>query len=793
MLLHVYSSGATQHIVKLYNQVGIKAKFITSSFLKDQDMLGVTHVIVDSIISLEAAGRVLKETKLYQGGKPTFKAMMGSMIRTESKISKQPVDLMAGLSPKQLYTRQGQVIFFKLLKKITSPKSYARISPPNITRIVSDTNILAYAEKRASDLGGEIVMIGLDTETKQEGLVTGKSGKCHWIYNMIELVQATFATKKKDGQYDLFTTVFEFKRKCDYDNIVRICSSDYPKVFSNAHYDIEQFLHWQIPIVNLGWDVEYYSRSITPDLTGYYSLGLNAAIWNRHIQTWKDLTNHKTDRNETQYQAFIKYSGLDTHWTTATAIQQMLSAGGQNLKNYLMKQEFDGLTSFMNLQLLPIDEDVQMKMLADATTSRVDNGKWFKQATGLNHTQNKKLLPLFRTLHFNMRKFGYPDMGQLSSLSEKELSGLKNSHPFWEAAINKFLDAKHGEKDGSTFLQYIKYYQSHDLNKERPYFDYSMSQYITATLRYASKQSNAWCGGNVQNISAYHRKQYKVSAPQVIISIDAPQSEARTVGYLSQCLTIINVLEDPNLDYHIFNAANAVFKKPYETITILERKLSKPPGFGFFYGQKWHGLMLTLGVKAMRQLRETMGLGTHVSLPAVAKMASDGIDSLYWEIRKRYYPIVVDKYRRTSRVPTITGYSPILISDINQGTTVRTVVCIDGQHTSAHINMIGGVRMLYKFLYGDKPIERSMYPYLQLHDEIQARCDDHFTVKEVDDYTEELFRNMYIVHGRQLIIPRGVPVFGQTLFDLKGDEIERTEEVNNMTLREVNDAKQFKH
>lgn len=792
MLLHVYDGGSYVHISKFYKDLGIPAKFVAASYLRPQDFVGCESVVVDSLRSLAAVENKVSNAKLYVGGKPTFKAMMGSSIITKCNYTGTVFRLMAGMSYKFLYSRLGKIIYAKLLKKITHPHKYLKLSKPNINVSKSDADIMSLAEARAASLGGVIVQVSIDVETKQEAIITSKEGdKSYWIYSMIELFQATFATRTPRGEYDLWTVVIPFKTQRNYDNITAICMSKYPKSTSNGHYDIEQLLHWRIPVYNWLWDVEYYARSVTPDLKGFYSLGMTAGIWLRDVVAWKDLTDHKTDRDMAQQKAFLLYSGLDTHNTAAIALQQMHSAKGQNLKNYMMKREFDGLTCFMNLQLLPVDKELNEKMLEDATIKRQDNAAWFKDATGLNPGQDQKLMVLFKRLHLNLQMLGYKDLGKLDSLQEKNLSGLQVSHPFISAAIEKFLDAKHGEKDGSTFLQYIKYYCCEDHTRQFPYFDYSMNQYIAKTMRYASSSSNAWCGGNVMNISGYYRQQYYIPEGQVGVSIDAPQSEARTVGYLAECLTIINVLENPELDYHIFNAANAVFIKPYETITKVERTLSKPAGFGFFYGQSWHGLMLTLGVEAMRELRDILGLPETTPLSAVAKKVSSGIDSLYWEIRKRYYPVVVEKYRRTSRVPCITGYAPLLTGDIGQGETVRTVVCIDGQHTSAHINMVGGVRMLYGFLYGDTPIERETYPYLQLHDEIQARTSARFTVGEIDDYTEKLFANKYIVNGRVLTIPRGVPVFGMNLGVLKEDEIPRTEEVRSLTLQQAVDN--YKH
>ena len=786
MLLHVYEAGSYLHIAKFYKQLGISAKFVTASYLRPQDFVGCESVVVDGLRSLAAVSNKVSNAKLYEGGKPTFKAMMGSTIMTKCNYTGTVFRLMAGLSNKTLYTRVGQIIYAKLLKKFTHPRSYLKISPPNITVSKSDTDVMMAAEARAFKLSGTIVAIAIDVETKQEGLITSKEGdESYWIYSMIELFQATFCIQKPDKSYDLWTVVIPFKTQRNYDNIKTICASRYPKSTSNGHYDIEQLLHWRIPVVNWAWDVEYYMRSVTSDLTGFYSLGMTAAIWNLDVVAWKDLTDHKSDRNMAQEQAFLLYSGLDTHWTAASTLQQMHAARGQNLKNFQMKREFDGLTAFMNLQLLEVDKECNDRMLADATIKRQDNTKLFKDATGFNPSQDQKLMSLFKNLHLNLNKMGYKDLGKLESLQEKNLSGLQTAHPFVSAAIDIFLDAKHGEKDGSTFLQYIKYYQCKDLQRDKPYFDYSMSQYTAKTMRYASKSSNAWCGGNVMNISGYYRQQYIIPEGQVGVSIDAPQSEARTVGYLAQCITIIDVLEDPKLDYHIFNAANAVFIKPYEVISKVERNLSKPVGFGFFYGQSWYGLMLTMGVEAMRELRDILELPEKTPLSAVAKQVSLGIDSLYWEIRKRYYPVVVEKYRRTSRVPCITGYSPIIIGDIKQGETVRTVVCIDGQHTSAHINMIGGVKLLYGFLFGETPIERETFPYLQLHDEMQVKTSDRFTIQEIDDYTEKCFANSYIVNGRLMSIPRGIPVFGTNLGQLKDDEIPRTPEVMGLTLKQA--------
>jgi hypothetical protein len=99
--------------------------------------------------------------------------------------------------------------------------------------------------------------------------------------------------------------------------------------------------------------------------------------------------------------------------------------------------------------------------------------------------------------------------------------------------------------------------------------------------------------------------------------------------------------------------------------------------------------------------------------------------------------------------------------------------------------MIGGVKMLNNFLYSEGRIERSVYPTLQLHDEIQAIADENLTVQEIDDYTEDLFKNAYEVHGRTMSIPRGTPVFGLKMHQLKHDEMERTPEYLATKLKDL--------
>jgi hypothetical protein len=781
MLLHIHTKGATHHLYKLYRLQGIPVKIVNYRFIRKADVASCTAIVVDSYDALNNVGFHLTNSELHEGGKASFKNLFAASILTAVRETGHVVRLLGGMTANQLYVRVNRILYIQALKKLTHAHTYQRISDPNIMYVTSDIDVLDRAEAK-----GKIILIATDTETKQEGiLVNEDTNESYWIYNMIELVQYTFVYKLSDGSYQLDTYVIPFKKLHSYNNIKKINASPYPKATSNGHYDLEQFLHWRVPLVNWLWDVEYYLRSITSELEGHYNLNANAALWNLNITYWKDLTSHNKDRKPSQQNAFIKYSGLDTHWTAATTINQLAKATPANLKNYMLKRQFDGLTAWMNILLLPIDAKLNHELKLKAAKKYETNARIIKEATGLNPTQSEKLYPLFKKLHLIMRMLGYQDLGKLPNLQEKNLNGLLVSHPFMEAIVNALLDAKHGEKDIATFLNYIKYYKAKDIHKTTPYFDYGMSQYITLTLRYASSQSNAWCGGNIQNINYKYRAQFDAPKGKVFVSIDAPQSEARTVGYQSECMTIINVLENPELDYHIFNAANAVFKQPYDTIDKEKRTLSKPAGFGFFYGQTFAGLAKTLGVLNLRKIRKLLGYDDKTSLISVAKAISTGIDKLYWEIRGRYYPKVIAKFLKYGRVICMTGYAPVICSDINKQGTTNTIVCIDGQHTSAYINMIGGVKMLNNFLYSEGRIERSVYPTLQLHDEIQAIADENLTVQEIDDYTEDLFKNAYEVHGRIMSIPRGIPVFGLKMHQLKHDEMERTPEYLATKLKDL--------
>ena len=133
---------------------------------------------------------------------------------------------------------------------------------------------------------------------------------------------------------------------------------------------------------------------------------------------------------------------------------------------------------------------------------------------------------------------------------------------------------------------------------------YSMTVESTETFRFASNLDPFERGLNSHTIPRGLRFQYEPPAGQVFVSGDGSQIEARWVAYLSRCLDLIALFNDPTRHVHQENAI-LVFGHPVEKDSP-DYRLAKALVHGVHYREGPFKMSVDLGVpvKVTRKLRQ---------------------------------------------------------------------------------------------------------------------------------------------------------------------------------------------
>lgn len=410
------------------------------------------------------------------------------------------------------------------------------------------------------------------------------------------------------------------------------------KIFQNGLYDNLYFLRWNLPVHNWLYDTQHLFHSWYSELPK--RLDFITAFAVRDVRYWKD------DSAGGEWELF-EYNARDC-WATMNAfLSLMLEAPDWAITNYLA--EFPMVFPCLHMEADGLSLDKQ----------KFDEGK--AEAECKVEERKKKLTAWFGE-SFNP---GSPDqckrllkvlgMGDVESADAKAMNACAAVHPFNELIVSEILAYRKQAKLLSTYFVWDKFWNG------RLY--YKLNPAGTDTGRLASSESSFWCGLQAQNIPQGKAVKSWIVADDgwLLAENDYSQSEARCVGYLSGCESLINLVESDK-DFHKYNAS-AFFGVPYEQIDKPLRDLAKRVNHGSAYNMGPSVLLDTMGPKKVAEARLLLKLPAKWTLLQVCQHLLRTYELTYPEVKKDWYDSIKREISMSKKLVSPLGWTRYFFSD----------------------------------------------------------------------------------------------------------------------------------
>lgn len=526
---------------------------------------------------------------------------------------------------------EAQMVFKRYISKITQPEKWFPQTSFSWT-VLTAANEAQWYEKFSSAR-----LIAVDIETREDCPL-----------RIIDMVG--YCALFHDGS--THSVVIELKTFDDVMLMRKWNKLAAPKVMQGGTYDAVYFLRYGCPLHNWLYDTAnlfhcWYSE--LPKRLDYLT-----AFCIREIRFWKDDGKSGGIRR-------LEYNAKDCWATLMACCNLLLEMPEWAKQNYLL--EFP-----MNFPFIHVECD----------GLAVDPVAWKKSQAEVEGKMNASLTNLQTWIHpdFNpsspvqvkklLRVLGVVPRDQdVESSDEKALVAASALHPLNARILSEILEYRGWAKLKSTYLVDDKLWNGRA--------HYRINANGTDSGRGSSQESSFWCGFNIQNIPGGGEVKSTLIVDDGwdgLAECDKAQSEARCVGYLSGCKSLIDLVESDK-DYHSWNAA-AFFGVPYDqiwssvankTINKPLRDLSKRTNHGANYNMGAGVMLQTIGPTKVSEARTLLKLPTEWTLLQVCQYLLDQYARTYPEVKKDWYDHIKRTIKLTHKIVSPSGWTRYFFSD----------------------------------------------------------------------------------------------------------------------------------
>ncbi|CAN5950706.1 unnamed protein product [Sphagnum jensenii] len=435
----------------------------------------------------------------------------------------------------------------------------------------------------------------------------------------------------------------------------------------------------------------------------------------------------------------MSYNGKDTYYTALVALALIKELPEYAWTNYL--QEFPIVFPCILCEhtgikwdeergkLLKEEVDKQLASELRSLQTMVGNSKF-------NPGSPKQTTELFAIL-------GSKD---ITSSGKVQLDKVSSRHP-----LNKFILDKIVRYRSNVKLS-TSYFKDGVAWLERVF--YALNPHGTDTGRLASRESQFWCGLQIQNIPREDDekpvtiKQAFVSDPGFFFGeADFSQAETRGTAYLSGDTVLIAVVEDESKDFHSWNASQ-FFGIAYEKLCLSLKKgtkyvhkrlnkkiinVAKRTNHGANYNMGAGVMVDTMGISKVIEARILLGLPKYYTVIKVCEYLLQRFDKTYVVVRGAWYEKVIEMVESTQRLVGPTGWTRLCFGNPRKNKRdLNALVAHPPQSLNA---MLLNKAFLEVFLHVWLPNTNDFKLHAQIHDSIlfsyrKGRKDLALKVKE---------------------------------------------------------------
>lgn len=643
-------------------------------------------------------------------------------------------------SPRYLtYSKELPFLISRWVQKLSNPNfpAFPELDWENL----SSTNIDRFYEEAKSAL-----LISIDIETKNvpvDPLIcssTKPEFKGIWVYlhkgmskgkkkyipvaPVISMVGYSLLLKNPNGTLYSKTGVLHINSMVDIEYMRKFNLLPAAKIMQNGGYDSTYFLRYNAPVHNYVYDTFVAMHAWYAELPR--NLAFITSLFDRDYVYWKDEGEH----------GMAQYNAKDCHntlWSMVHIIDQWPSWAAENYyENFRMQYPCIQCSAEGFLVDLPERARLYKERLlvVERDLKRLDK----IIAPGFNPASPKQVLTVMKGLGYRKAK----------SSDKPAMAAFRESNPIYEIVGGLIESVRKNRKAISNYFE-------SQLCADR--FLYELNPAATDTGRMASKASNLWCGGNVQNQPLYAKSQYIADPGYVLCNTDAKQSESRTTAYMSEDQNLIAAVESP-LDFHRVNASK-FFGIMYEKIDEAIRNLSKRVNHGANYNMQEGMLIQTMGRKNVFRAQKLLGLPATMSLVDVARYLLQCFDRTYPDVRGKFYNEIIYEIQTTSKLVGPTGWTRFCFGNpANSKPELNSYVAHGPQSFSVKI-----INEAFFEAWRYQIRESKIRLKAQVHDDIIWQCKQEHC-KESADVISKLMSKPYVVRGRTMSIPND-PVTGK--------------------------------
>ncbi len=442
--------------------------------------------------------------------------------------------------------------------------------------------------------------------------------------------------------YDTQTIVVPFTDMYNIAFIRTLLALPTMKVFQNGKYDNAYLLRFNCITYNWGGDTINLFHSWLSELPK--DLAFIATFTIREWHYWKN------ESVTTDIMEYYRYNAKDCFATAISWLSMILEVPPYVWKNYY--QEFPLVFPCLLTEMIGLKRD-QAAMAAEEERFTISLEKQ------LISLQKMVGCPSYNpgSWQQTLRLFDALGSGDLKSTDAKNIDRVADRHPINRRIVIAIKKYREDRKMVGTYLR-----DTDPKGRSKTWHGrmfYALNPHGTDTGRLASKESQFWCGWQIQNIP---RDRDDIQVKEGIIAdngfffgeADYAQNEARGTAYISGDTKLIAAVDDITRDFHGINASS-FFGVPYNKIvesiyneelkewhhkTIdkeLRNNIGKRINHGANYNMQEQVMLDTMGIANVRRAQLLLSLPAQWSLLRVCKYLLSRFDETYPVVRGAAY------------------------------------------------------------------------------------------------------------------------------------------------------------